>query len=322
LAAPWFVDAALGLEVLFTFYVGNNPFLLARLRVSAGGGLDGMAMRELPGRIRVAAIRRAAGPRGLEHPPRRDTTLAADEDAYLVGPYAELLEVLRHDREGEQAPVAGAPGAALRRGSRGSAAGRGCAPRSCSRAVRSSGMGCRAVPPRGAPSPESRPAPVRARPRCHVAWRCRRYRGFVRPPRVSPRRPPRPLPRRQRPPRPPRSRPADPPAPAASSGSGRAARRRRSWHTRARSAAPAWTTSPRPLSPAPAPGRRPARAWRRALAWPWRRSARRLPWSRAGTGWCAPPLRAAACRPPRGSRRRARTRARSAPSTPRCGRVR
>jgi hypothetical protein len=57
----------------------------------------------------VAAIRRAAGPRGLEHPPRRDTTLAADEDAYLVGPYAELLEVLRHDREGEQAPVAGAP---------------------------------------------------------------------------------------------------------------------------------------------------------------------------------------------------------------------
>ena len=105
----WFVGAALGLEVLFTFYVGNNPFLLARLRVSAGGGLDGMAMRELPGRIRVAAIRRGAGPRGLEHPPRRDTTLAADEDAYLVGPYAELLEVLRHDREGEQAPVAGAP---------------------------------------------------------------------------------------------------------------------------------------------------------------------------------------------------------------------
>src|ERR1019366_3057848 len=104
LAAPWFVDAALGLEVLFTFYVGNNPFLLARLRVSAGGGLDGMAMRELPGRIRVAAIRRAAGPRGLEHPPRRDTTLAAGEDAY-----PELLEVLRHDREGEQAPVAGAP---------------------------------------------------------------------------------------------------------------------------------------------------------------------------------------------------------------------
>jgi len=102
IAAPWFVGAALGLEVLFTFYVGNNPFLLARLRVSGGGGLDGMAMRELPGRIRVAAIRRASSSGALEHPPRRDTTLARDDDAYLVGPYAELLEVLRHDREGEQ----------------------------------------------------------------------------------------------------------------------------------------------------------------------------------------------------------------------------
>ena len=109
IAAPWFVGAALGLEVLFTFYVGNNPFLLARLRVSRRGGLDGLAMLNLPGKIRVAAIRRAAGPRGLEHPPRRDTTLAADDDAYLVGPYAELLEVLRHDRDGTRpaAPAAG-----------------------------------------------------------------------------------------------------------------------------------------------------------------------------------------------------------------------
>lgn len=99
IAAPWFVGAALGLEVLFTFYVGNHPFLLARLRVSAGGGLDGLAMLDLPGRIRVAAIRRASSSVELEHPPRRDTRLAPDDDAYLVGPYAELLEVLRHDRE-------------------------------------------------------------------------------------------------------------------------------------------------------------------------------------------------------------------------------
>jgi Trk K+ transport system NAD-binding subunit len=100
LAAPWFVGGALGLDVLFTFYVGNHPFLLARLRVSAGGGLDGLAMRELPGTVRVVAIRRAAGSAELEHPPRRDTRLAPDDDAYLVGPYAELLEILRHDREG------------------------------------------------------------------------------------------------------------------------------------------------------------------------------------------------------------------------------
>jgi Trk K+ transport system NAD-binding subunit len=99
IAAPWFVGAVLGLDVLFTFYVGNHPFLLARLRVSAGGGLDGQAMRELPANVRVVAIRRAADSRALEHPPRRDTRLAPNDDAYLVGPYAELLEVLRHDRE-------------------------------------------------------------------------------------------------------------------------------------------------------------------------------------------------------------------------------
>jgi Trk K+ transport system NAD-binding subunit len=106
IAAPWFVGGALGLDVLFTFYVGNHPFLLARLRVSAGGGLDGLAMRELPGTVRVVAIRRSAGSAELEHPPRRDTRLAPDDDAYLVGPYAELLEILRHDREGGAAPAA------------------------------------------------------------------------------------------------------------------------------------------------------------------------------------------------------------------------
>ncbi len=99
IAAPWFVGGALGLDVLFTFYVGNHPFLLARLRVSAGGGLDGLAMRELPGTVRVVAIRRSGVSAALEHPPRRDTRLAPEDDAYLVGPYAELLEVLRHDRE-------------------------------------------------------------------------------------------------------------------------------------------------------------------------------------------------------------------------------
>ena len=108
IAAPWFVGAALGLDVLFCFYVGNQPFLLARLRVSAGGGLENLAMLELPGQIRVIAIRRAQSSTALEHPPRRDTRLARDDDAYLVGPYAELLEVLRHDREG-RSPPAGQP---------------------------------------------------------------------------------------------------------------------------------------------------------------------------------------------------------------------
>jgi Trk K+ transport system NAD-binding subunit len=106
IAAPWFVGGALGLDVLFTFYVGNHPFLLARLRVSVGGGLDGLAMRELPGTVRVVAIRRAGDSTELEHPPRRDTRLAPDDDAYLVGPYAELLEILRHDRQSGDSPAA------------------------------------------------------------------------------------------------------------------------------------------------------------------------------------------------------------------------
>ena len=40
IAAPWFVGAALGLEVLFSFYVGSHPFLIAKLRVEPGGGLE------------------------------------------------------------------------------------------------------------------------------------------------------------------------------------------------------------------------------------------------------------------------------------------
>lgn len=96
LAAPWFVGAALGLVVLGTFYVERRPFLVARLSVAADGGLDGLAMQELSARTRVVAIRRAGGV-GLEHPPRSDTRFGAGDEAYLVGPYEELLAVLRRD---------------------------------------------------------------------------------------------------------------------------------------------------------------------------------------------------------------------------------
>jgi hypothetical protein len=36
-------------------------------------------------------------------PPRRDTRFAAGDQAYLVGPYEELLQVLRADAEGVSA---------------------------------------------------------------------------------------------------------------------------------------------------------------------------------------------------------------------------
>jgi Trk K+ transport system NAD-binding subunit len=105
IAAPWFVGAALGLDVLFSFYVGSHPFLIAKLRVEPGGGLVGLAMSELGANIRVIAIDRHADGDGLEHPPRRDTRLAAGDDTYLAGPYEELLRVLKRERQGAAPPA-------------------------------------------------------------------------------------------------------------------------------------------------------------------------------------------------------------------------
>jgi Trk K+ transport system NAD-binding subunit len=95
LAAPWFVGAALGLDILQTFYVDQQPMLLARLTVGAAGGLRGRTMAELSARIRVVAIRRGGT---LEYSPRRGSRLAGGDEAYLVGPYEELLHVLRRDQ--------------------------------------------------------------------------------------------------------------------------------------------------------------------------------------------------------------------------------
>jgi len=104
LVAPWFVGAALGLGVLGTFHVGQDAFLVGRLTVAPGGGLDGIAMQELSARTRVIAIRRA-GTGEIENPPRSGTRFAAGDEAYLVGPYVELLDVLHRDALGHD-PVA------------------------------------------------------------------------------------------------------------------------------------------------------------------------------------------------------------------------
>lgn len=96
IAAPWFVGAAVGLEVLSTFYFANEPFLVARLEVSRDGGLEGVEMLKLGADVRVIAIDRGDH---LEHPPRRITRFAAGDKAYLAGPYEELLRVMRRDRE-------------------------------------------------------------------------------------------------------------------------------------------------------------------------------------------------------------------------------
>ena len=104
LAAPWFVGAALGLDVLSTFYAGDEPLLVARLTITPQGGLHGLAMHDLAARTRVLAIRRAADKAILEHPPRRSTRFRPDDEAYLIGPYSELLTVLRRDRPTPEAP--------------------------------------------------------------------------------------------------------------------------------------------------------------------------------------------------------------------------
>ena len=98
LAAPWFVGAALGSDILSTFYVEQELLLVASLTVAPTGGLAGLAMQDLSARIRVIAIRRA-DTIALEHPPRRTTRFAPGDEAYLIGPYEELLVVLERDAQ-------------------------------------------------------------------------------------------------------------------------------------------------------------------------------------------------------------------------------
>ena len=101
LAAPWFVGAALGLDILTTFYVDHQPMLIGRLTVADAGGLRGQTMAELSARTRVIAIRR----RNADGETRAGTWSSraarhrfdGGDQAYLVGPYEELLEVLRRD---------------------------------------------------------------------------------------------------------------------------------------------------------------------------------------------------------------------------------
>lgn len=97
LAAPWFVGAALGLDIHSTFYVDHEPMLMGRLTVAEQGGLAGRTMEDLAARVRVIAIRRCNADGRLEYPPRRETRFAGGDQAYLVGPVTDLLAVLRRD---------------------------------------------------------------------------------------------------------------------------------------------------------------------------------------------------------------------------------
>lgn len=103
LAAPRFVGAALGLQVLGTFSVGNRSFLVGGMHVQAGSELDGLQMFELSTHTRVIAITREDAPVLLH--PRRDARLTAGDTVYLVGPYRELLATLRKGQHFQPQPA-------------------------------------------------------------------------------------------------------------------------------------------------------------------------------------------------------------------------
>jgi Trk K+ transport system NAD-binding subunit len=104
ITAPWFVAAALGLEVLGAFSVAGQPFTIGRLNIAAGGALDGVEMLGLSANTRVIALLRyATGV--LEHPPRRGTRFSAGDTAYIIGPNDELIGVLRRATSGIGLPA-------------------------------------------------------------------------------------------------------------------------------------------------------------------------------------------------------------------------
>jgi Trk K+ transport system NAD-binding subunit len=104
ITAPWFVAAALGLEVLAAFSVGGQPFTVGRLGVAPGSALAGVAMQGLSANTRVIALQRA-GADHLEHPPRRGTQFEAGDLAYIVGPNDELIGVLRRSGADARRPA-------------------------------------------------------------------------------------------------------------------------------------------------------------------------------------------------------------------------
>jgi Trk K+ transport system NAD-binding subunit len=100
LAAPWFIGAAMGLQVLSTFSVGRHSFMVGGMHVAPGSELDGMPMYQLSTQTRVIAITRDDAEVTLH--PRRGAQLQGGDTVYLVGPYRELLAFLRKGQALEQ----------------------------------------------------------------------------------------------------------------------------------------------------------------------------------------------------------------------------
>ncbi len=95
LAAPWFVGAALGYDVVSTFYTERQPFLVARLVVAPGAFLDGVLLSELTPTVRVIAV---VSNGEIVPRPTRYTRLSAGEHLLLVGPPREVIATFRSNQ--------------------------------------------------------------------------------------------------------------------------------------------------------------------------------------------------------------------------------
>jgi Trk K+ transport system NAD-binding subunit len=95
LAAPWFVGAALGLDVLGTFTAHQRSFMAGRFTVTPGSDLDGLTVRRLPEGMQVLAIGRGDV---LEHPPGAATRLGPGDCAYVIGRHEDLLRLMQRAR--------------------------------------------------------------------------------------------------------------------------------------------------------------------------------------------------------------------------------
>ena len=111
LAAPWFIGAAMGLQVLGTFWVGQRSFMVGGMLVTAGSELDGLRLVDMSTHTRVIAITRQDGPVSLR--PRRDARLKAGDTVYLIGPYRELIATLRKGQPPPLTAIGGGRAATL-----------------------------------------------------------------------------------------------------------------------------------------------------------------------------------------------------------------
>ncbi|KQC35326.1 potassium transporter TrkA [Frankia sp. ACN1ag] len=124
LATPYFVGAALGYDVLSTFYVERTPFLVARMTVNAGGALVGPTLRELSTGTRVLAVTTAVATATAattvtttavtttsgsrpgdgacagepDYRPGRHTRLRPGDELLVVGPVTQIVDMVRRNQ--------------------------------------------------------------------------------------------------------------------------------------------------------------------------------------------------------------------------------